>query len=224
MAVKQKKISETPAVASTPTPSPTPPTKVVQKKKSSGTKTAVTNTPVVNEVVATATAAAPTSTEVESSETKDACIELQTKFQQLQAFVNSMKQDFKALEKRHAKEVKQLQKSSLRRKKKSVNRAPSGFVKPTLISDELANFLNKEKGIQMARTDVTREINSYIREHGLQDKNNGRIIKADDKLTKLLNLQKSDELTYFNLQKFMSPHFYKEVKTSSESSAPVATA
>tara|TARA_B100000683_G_scaffold275152_1_gene325044 strand:+ start:1332 stop:2003 length:672 start_codon:yes stop_codon:yes gene_type:complete len=223
MAVKQKKSSETPVVAATPTPAPAAAKTVQKKKKVTETKqTSVTKTPVVNEVVATTTPAQVT--DVDSSDTKDAYIELQTKFQQLQAFVNSMKQEFKALEKRHAKEVKQLQKSSVRRKKKSVNRAPSGFVKPTLISDELATFLNKEKGIQMARTDVTREINTYIREHGLQDKNNGRIIKADERLTKLLNLQKSDELTYFNLQKFMSPHFYKEAKSSSESSAPVATA
>jgi len=61
----------------------------------------------------------------------------------------------------------------------------------------------------MARTEVTREINSYIREHKLQDKDNGRKIIADKKLTGLLKLKKGDELTYFNLQRYMSPHFAK---------------
>ena len=61
----------------------------------------------------------------------------------------------------------------------------------------------------MARTEVTREINAYIREHKLQDKDNGRKIIADKKLTGLLKLKKDDELTYFNLQKYMSPHFAK---------------
>ena len=61
----------------------------------------------------------------------------------------------------------------------------------------------------MARTEVTREINAYIREHKLQDKENGRKIIADKKLTGLLKLKKGDELTYFNLQKYMSPHFAK---------------
>ena len=62
---------------------------------------------------------------------------------------------------------------------------------------------------EMARTEVTREINAYIREHKLQDKDNGRKIIADKKLTGLLKLKKGDELTYFNLQKYMSPHFAK---------------
>ena len=64
----------------------------------------------------------------------------------------------------------------------------------------------------MARTDVTREINLYIRTHSLQDKENGRKINPDTKLATLLKLNKSDELTYFNLQKYMSPHFAKANK------------
>ena len=64
----------------------------------------------------------------------------------------------------------------------------------------------------MARTDVTREINTYIRAHKLQDKDNGRKIIPDTKLATLLKLKKTDELTYFNLQKYMSPHFAKAVK------------
>ena len=61
----------------------------------------------------------------------------------------------------------------------------------------------------MARTQVTREINGYIRAHKLQDPKNGRHILADAKLKKLLKLKKEDNLTYFNLQKYMSPHFAK---------------
>ena len=82
-------------------------------------------------------------------------------------------------------------------------------MKPTKISDELANFLGKPKGTEMARTEVTREINSYIRAHKLQDPKNGRRILPDKKLAKLLAVGKKDELTYFNLQRFMSPHFAK---------------
>jgi len=82
-------------------------------------------------------------------------------------------------------------------------------VKPTRISDELASFLGKDKGTEMARTDVTREINLYIRSNNLQDTANGRKINPDTKLTSLLKLKTTDELTYFNLQKYMSPHFQK---------------
>ena len=62
----------------------------------------------------------------------------------------------------------------------------------------------------MARTEVTKEINAYIRANSLQDKTNGRKIIPDAPLTKLLKIGKTDELTYFNLQKFMSHHFPKK--------------
>ena len=117
----------------------------------------------------------------------------------------------RTLSKRADREIKQAQKQG-RKKRKSGNRAPSGFVKPTKISLELAGFLGKPKGTEMARTEVTREINSYIRAHKLQDPKNGRRILADAKLRKLLKLKKDDELTYFNLQRYMSPHFAKASK------------
>ena len=136
-------------------------------------------------------------------------LEFMTKLQTINSMISSLKADFRQLEKKAIRELKVAEKASQKKKRKQGNRSPSGFVKPTKISDELAAFLSKAKGSEMARTEVTREINSYIRAHKLQDKDNGRIIKADKKLSALLKLTSSDELTYFNLQKFMSPHFAK---------------
>ena len=132
----------------------------------------------------------------------------------LRSQLTSVTTQVRALSKRADRELKQAQKAG-RKKRKSGNRAPSGFVKPTKISVELATFLGKAKGTEMARTEVTREINSYIRAHKLQDPKNGRRILADAKLRKLLKLKKEDELTYFNLQRYMSPHFAKASKTAS---------
>jgi len=115
----------------------------------------------------------------------------------------------RALQKRADRELRAAHKLNKKRNSKSGTRAPSGFVKPTKISKELAAFLGKKWGVEMARTQVTREINSYIRAHNLQDPKNGRRILADTKLRKLLRLKKEDELTYFNLQRYMSPHFAK---------------
>lgn len=142
----------------------------------------------------------------------DQSVEFLAKLQQLGVLISSLKAEYKTLEKKWSREVKTAQKQSSKRKRKAGNRAPSGFVKPTKISDELASFLGKDKGSEMARTDVTREINTYIRAHKLQDKDNGRKINPDSKLATLLKLNKTDELTYFNLQKYMSPHFAKAVK------------
>lgn len=139
-------------------------------------------------------------------------IEFLAKLNQLSVVVSSLKNEYRSLEKKWSRELKAAQKANSKRKRKSGNRAPSGFVKPTRISDELAKFLEKPTGTEMARTDVTREINTYIRSHNLQDKENGRKINPDSKLSSLLKLKKTDELTYFNLQKYMSPHFAKAVK------------
>jgi upstream activation factor subunit UAF30 len=139
-------------------------------------------------------------------------VEFLAKLQQLGVLISSLKAEYRILEKKWTRELKTAQKQSSKRKRKAGNRAPSGFVKPTRISDELAKFLEKPSGSEMARTEVTREINTYIRAHNLQDKENGRKINPDTKLATLLKLKKSDELTYFNLQRYMSPHFAKANK------------
>ena len=136
----------------------------------------------------------------------------------LRSQVTSITSQVRTLSKNHEREVKAASKSA-RKKRKAGNRQPSGFVKPAVISDELAGFLGKSKGTEMARTEVTREINSYIRANKLQDPANGRRILADSKLRKLLKLKKSDELTYFNLQRYMSPHFPKSGSSKTTSSA-----
>ena len=130
----------------------------------------------------------------------------------LRSQLTSVTSQVRALSKRTDREIRAAQKAS-RKKRKSGNRAPSGFVKPTKISKELATFLQKPAGTEMARTEVTREINKYIRDNSLQDKDNGRKINPDAKLSKLLSLTKKDELTYFNLQRYMSPHFAKAGKS-----------
>jgi chromatin remodeling complex protein RSC6 len=136
------------------------------------------------------------------------------KLQQLASLFSSVKSDFKVLERTVTRELKNAQRSSSRKKKATGNRQPSGFVKPTRISDELAKFLGKTVGTEMARTDVSKEINQYIRTHGLQDKSNGRKINADEKLSVLLDLKKDQELTYFNLQRYMKHHFIKAASAS----------
>ena len=137
--------------------------------------------------------------------------EFSAKLQQMNGMFASMRNDFKTLDKFVSRELKAAAKASSKKRRNTGNRKPSGFIKPTPISEELAKFLGKEVGTEMARTAVSKEINAYIQEHKLQDKANGRIIHADAKLSKLLKLSKDDELTYFNLQRYMKIHFSKAV-------------
>lgn len=132
---------------------------------------------------------------------------LLTEFSTMRTRMTQLASRVRTLQKRVDRELRTAQKASKRRAKKTGNRQPSGFVKPTNISAELANFLGKSKDTMMARTEVTREINAYIREHKLQDPANGRRILPDAKLRKLLGVKTNDELTYFNLQSYMKGHF-----------------
>jgi chromatin remodeling complex protein RSC6 len=170
--------------------------------------------PVVEKVVETAT------TDV----VVEAAVSLSTLFTNLNKTVHDLtsqlslvKGELKQLEKFVGREMRVLDKFNARKNKNKGNRAPSGFVKPTKISDELATFLGKEPGTLMARTDVTKQITAYIRSNSLQDKANGRLILADEKLKKLLNYDEktitdpAQHLSYFNLQRYLSGHFEKSV-------------
>jgi chromatin remodeling complex protein RSC6 len=186
------------------------PKKVTSKKSEKAVKAAKKTKSVTKEV------APPAAPQVEASVPQVPALNEQfasllAQLQALRSQLTTVTTQVRTLSKRADRELKLASKAS-RKKRKSGNRQPSGFVKPTKISTELAAFLNKPKGTEMARTEVTREINSYIRAHKLQDPKNGRHILADTKLKKLLKLKADDELTYFNLQKFMSPHFAKAVK------------
>lgn len=107
--------------------------------------------------------------------------------------------------------TREIRKHDNRRKKEASRkkRAPSGFAKPTVISEALCSFLGKPQGTEMARTEVTKHLTQYIKQHNLQDPQNKRTILPDKKLQKLLNTKKEDEVTYFNLQKYMKVHFPK---------------
>lgn len=190
---------------------------MVSKKKSStkstkSSKKEATTAPAAPSTDATATTTSTTTAPVEqdavavlNSQFTDVLSQLRTLRSQLTAVTSQVL----TLSKRAERELKQANKASRKKRKNGANRTPSGFVKPTTISTELCKFLGKQEGTEMARTEVTREINSYIRKHKLQDPSNGRKINPDTKLKKLLKLKKDDELTYFNLQRYMSHHFTK---------------
>ena len=204
---KTTKAATTPASTSAPVEA-----KVVKKaktavKQESAVKPAKTETKV--EVKTENTIIQVDEAETTADSLVDASNEFLAKLQQLNSMISALKSEYRVLEKKWTRELKTAQKLSSKKKRKAGNRAPSGFVKPTKISDELAKFLNKPVGSEMARTEVTRDINKYIRSNNLQDSSNGRKINADSKLAQLLKLKTTDELTYFNLQRFMSPHFEK---------------
>jgi len=141
-------------------------------------------------------------------------------FEQFEGIVNSLstiknqisflQQNLKQLEKNVKKQMKGLKKEVTKNKNKG-NRKPSGFAKPSKVTKELCEFMNKSVGTEIARTEVTKALVIYIKEHKLENEKNSKIITPDDKLKFLLGLEDGQELTYFNIQKYMNKHFVKNV-------------
>ena len=118
----------------------------------------------------------------------------------------------KILEKNVKREFKNLKREVDKNKNKG-NKKPSGFAKPTKVTDELCAFMNKTDGTDIARTDVTKALIDYINKNNLQNSENKQIIVPDEKLKTLLGINGDEKVTYFTLQKFMNKHF---IKTSIE--------
>ena len=205
--------------------------KAARKGKSATAEQVAAPAPVVAAAVATPAVAvvdaAPTNAVVEGgavaapAETgptlADLFNDLSSQLVTLRKQLTTVTTQFAALRTRTERDLKQAQKRS--RKQSTGVKKESGFVKPAPISVELAAFLGKPKGTEMARTEVTKALNTYIRENNLKDPENGRIINADDRLRKLLRLGAADELTFFNIQRYLSPHFPKAAASGAGAAA-----
>jgi hypothetical protein len=167
--------------------------------------------PSVGVTDASAAAPAETAAVLDVATLSSKLTDFSSKIQAIANLLSSMKSDYKTLEKTVARELKQATKSSGKKRRSSANKQPSGFVKPTKISDELIKFLGKDAGTEMSRVEVSKEINAYINLHKLKDEKCGRQINPDAKLTKLLKVQKGEVLTFFNLQRYLKIHFIKAV-------------
>ena len=132
---------------------------------------------------------------------------------QLKTQITSTSLQLKNLEKQVKKEIKNKNKEISKNKNRG-NRKPSGFAEATQISDALCDFMGKQKGEKIARTEVTKYICNYIKENDLRKKDNKRVINPDDKLKTLLGVNDSSEITYFNIQRYMNKHFLKIEKES----------
>ena len=168
---------------------------------------------------------APVATEQQTAETADSLSShtREDRYKSMLAAVDAQLATLKTLRsqvvlnfKADSLDLKVAQKSGGRRRRaptvvdeNAPKKAPSGIVKPTNISDEMCGFMGKPAGTQLARTEVTKFITGYIKQHNLQDSVSKRNINPDAKLKALLAIPDGETLTYFNLQKYMKVHFPK---------------
>ena len=180
-------------------------------KKTSSSKAKKTSTKKVEEPVVETVVVENTQTQpVVDEDNYDQ--EFATVLEQLVSAQNTIKglmSTVRALEKRVSRDRKVMQKKMKGRAKRVVdpNKPPSGFAKPGPVSDELRAFLKLEPDQLIARTEVTKKITDYCKANNLQKVEDKRTINVDPPLKKLLRLKKGDELTFFNLQKYMKIHY-----------------
>ena len=124
--------------------------------------------------------------------------------------IRNLRTRLQKLEKQVHRDTKVLNKKAAGkrpRKARDPNAPKSGFAKEGPVSDEMRKFLGLKSDGLISRTDVTKRIHEYCKTKNLQDPADKRHIKADASLRKLLKMGKDDDLTFFNLQKFMKVHF-----------------
>lgn len=142
----------------------------------------------------------------------------------LQKVVNDTKEAIKSvrsLKSLHDKEMKE-NKNSKKAQKRTRNSQVAGFAVATKITPELAAYIGVDSVDSLSRTEAVKKIHARIIENNLQDPEDRRIIRYenDKKLKSLLGLPeafkvnkngvKDTQLTYFNLQRYISNHFIKE--------------
>lgn len=121
----------------------------------------------------------------------------------------------KEIKKLFEKEMKELKKSSKKKRTRKPDAKPGGFRKPVKISDEMCEFIGIPKGKKLARTEVSKKLNEYIRDKKLQNEKDRRIIEPDEKLLSLFSDDYTEDcrLDFFTMQKYIKHHYIKDDDT-----------
>ena len=208
MPVATKKAPVKPAA----TAPPAAPTKAVSavaastataKKPVTAKATAATPAPVAPSPAPVCATTAP------ATEGDKVCETLLTSLVEKVNVMNTQMKEIQNIIKLIGKEYDKQQKilDKVQKKRQNAKNSPSGFAKPNKISNELCDFIGVPHGTEKSRTDITRFINAYVKEHNLNKPDNRRFIIPDAKLKAILNVKDGEEINYFILQKLISHHF-----------------
>jgi chromatin remodeling complex protein RSC6 len=214
-AAAKKTVPATPAAAAPvapvkAVPASAPAAAAAKKPVAAKTATAPTSTKVQLNVPAAAAAAAVPETTAAVDDKTDRTGEnllnsLVDKVNSLTSQLKEVQTLIKLVSKEYDKQQKIIDK--VQKKRQNAKNSPSGFAKPNKISNELCDFIGVAYGTEKSRTDITRFINAYVKEHNLNKPDNRRFIIPDGKLKAILNVKDGEEINYFILQKLISHHF-----------------
>jgi chromatin remodeling complex protein RSC6 len=210
--VDAKKPVAATAPATAPAPAATPATPAAKKTTEKKPVAAATKAAPAKTAAATPAPTTPAATTTSTDEAKDQQSSAETiladlleKIGSFNSQIKSMQTALKQLSKEFDKQRKIIDK--VQKKKEKAKKSPSGFAKPCKISDELCDFIGIAKGTEQSRTDITRFINSYVKQHNLNNPENRREFFPDKKLKAILNVKDGEKVTYFILQRLIAHHF-----------------
>lgn len=111
------------------------------------------------------------------------------------------------------KNVLKLEKKKGRRTRTTKPGKENGFGRPVGISQELAKFLGVAEDTLLSRSSVRNSIHEYAKTHNIRNPTDKRKfnlqLDAAKDLRKLLGVTPEEEVTYFNLQRYLKKHFIK---------------
>jgi chromatin remodeling complex protein RSC6 len=118
---------------------------------------------------------------------------------------------------RQSKELEKLRNKRSRIKtERSANALPSGITKPVAITDELAKFLGVPPGTLVPRNEVTKGVSGFVKSNELSDPSNKQKFVLDDrpqaKILRALLGNPSEDVTYFNLQRYLKHHYIHDTE------------
>lgn len=138
-----------------------------------------------------------------------------TSLAELNAQMSEMRDVFSLLEKKTKKlnhviemVIKKEQKTTSNKSKR--DRKPCGFAVSAKVTPEMCEFMGRDDGTLISRIEITKYLNLYIKEKGLENPENKQIIVPDEKLWKILGDEAREEkITHFTIQKYLNKHFVK---------------
>jgi chromatin remodeling complex protein RSC6 len=129
----------------------------------------------------------------------------------IKSLINSVRNVIKESDKQ-SKELEKLRNKKSRVKAvRSADAAQSGITKPVAITDELAVFLGVAPGTLVPRNEVTKGVSTYVKQNDISDPANKQRFVLDDrpaaKTLRALLGNPAEDVTYFNLQKYLKHHY-----------------
>jgi chromatin remodeling complex protein RSC6 len=129
----------------------------------------------------------------------------------VKGLINTVRAVIKDSQKKEKELEKLRNKRSRNKTERSATSLPSGITKPVAISDELAKFLGVEIGTLVPRNEVTKGVSGFVKSNGLSDPANKQRFVLDDrepaKKLRVLLGNPGEDVTYFNLQRYLKHHY-----------------